>query len=344
MKEKWGKLRANGSNVVTGILISFPDGTYSRPSLRYSDPFLLSLMRNAAASHFTRDADGHIDVCGRQERSWMSVVWISSALFATYVLHCKFDFNTRGAIKCVIKDSVTASTFSNASSRLLRYITFYKCNFLIYFSFFFFFFIIILALCDRVRSGKEEIKKQERKSKIEKIFIRPWSHTRAGHVRVGRPRGKKDQGKRERERADGGMLSMRDTPEMRKFHIPEERKEACVGRSLMKTASLRSLFRSRVHGMAARRREEPTRQRYQANARERDRTHRWKSIFRATRIFRVFRLRKRVSACAYNAKTRVSDVNYLFFVARGRWGRIRGICRAFLSACRISLDGPLLPM
>ncbi|KAL6262453.1 hypothetical protein P5V15_007538 [Pogonomyrmex californicus] len=46
---------------------------------------------------------------------------------------------------------------------------------------------------------------------------------------------------------------------------------------------LRRVHYSRVHNMAARGKEEPTKQRYQANARERDRTHSVNTAFSALR-------------------------------------------------------------
>lgn len=123
---------------------------------------------------------------------------------------------------------------------------------------------------ERRRGRKLEEGKKERK-----LLIRSWSHTRAAHVCVvweweGRAV------------TWLGGVSVCDTPEMRKFHIPEERKEACGSvahswRQRLREQSLKALFWDYIRSMSVRRKEEPTKQRYQANARERDRTHRWKA-------------------------------------------------------------------
>lgn len=147
---------------------------------------------------------------------------------------------------------------------------------------------VILAHCDKDQERKRKKKrwKNDAREKERSLSVRPWSHTCAAHVRIGKLRRREweIEGARKEIAATerGDVKHAWHTREMRKFHIPEERKEAVPvaywRRQRRCERSAKALFRSRIHGMETHRRQEPTRQRYQANARERDRTHRWRSI------------------------------------------------------------------
>ncbi|XP_011049623.1 PREDICTED: transcription factor 21 [Acromyrmex echinatior] len=95
------------------------------------------------------------------------------------------------------------------------------------------------------------------------------------------------------------MLSIRDTREMRKFSYSGGTERGCTGRLIDEDSVVvngqRKRFCSHVHSMATRRREESTKHRYQANARERDRTLRMRET-----LDEIFSEGTRSSLCSVN--------------------------------------------
>jgi len=135
---------------------------------------------------------------------------------------------------------------------------------------------------------------------------------------------------------------MRDTPEMRKFHIPEERKEAVSVVSLMKIASLwtvgesASVVTSWQHAGGKSRRSSDTK-----------RTLEREIALIGEKAFCIrdsrFSRQKNTSDCAYN--TYDENKNERIIEASTRCARKTKDSedkRVFLLACGISVDGPFI--
>lgn len=112
----------------------------------------------------------------------------------------------------------------------------------------------------------------------EVIFVRSWSFTCAGHVwRQARPDEKWERG--------GGSGNKRgrtrdSTDEKISYFGGKEESYALIDEDAIVVNVQRKCLFSKARRMTTRdNKEQPTRQRYQANARERDRTHRWRANY-----------------------------------------------------------------
>lgn len=153
-----------------------------------------------------------------------------------------------------------------------------------------------------------ERKKLKENRKGKRSDFRPFLifHMCGSHVCQTRPmkRGRKAVSKQRKTR---------DTrPEMKKFHISREQEKTVsrVNRLLMKTSSLWTVDKSaysKVYRMATHDKEQSLKQRYQANARERDRTHRWRANCVCSFTFLLSYLRRKThrNTIVYDTKTKI---------------------------------------